>query len=560
MYCKPKWKCILINLKTPDYGIKTAPQALAKLGGILKKRTGWEVHYLDEQVKPFDDLKKFIESIKPDFIGISAQAGSVKSLWNILECLECYTVQIPIIVGNLTATYAHKTILRKHMNIICSIGRGEITFNKIAEAVETSKLDLRITSIPNLVYYDKKKERLVTTQYVCSTNDIDCESDWDGLFEDINVSNYEEFWLESSHGCPHKKNNMGCIYCAIMPDGGLRNLKARKLDYVIKDFLALVNHGVKHIKLSDEEFMANGQARILEFVNRIQLVNYTPEAKNGFRTTFDFSTRVDDIIRFNHSLTCADESLSVGIGDRIRYRKQCLTKLKMAGLSQIYLGIESGNDAQLKRMHKGVTVANNFEAVRLLNELQIRIAGGWIMFDPFMENPEELLLNGQFLRKANLLPQKATDDFVTNTTGRMRVLVGAPVATMLEERGLLYGLRENLIEYDFAYFNSVIYSIISKLNEWETSYDHQALYRAKSIISIAGDDEEISCKQNKLIGIYLSLKKLDLEVCESLAFQATKMKEECSEKLKLIINSEFLRKRDLATKDIYKILKQIEAL
>lgn len=537
-----KRKCILINLKASRYNMKTAPQALAKLGGIFLKRGCWEVKYLDEQITPLMDLVVIVQNLKPDLIGISSQAGTVDSLWNVLNKLDDIATKIPVFVGNITATYGYNNILKRYPNIFCSLGRGEKTFWKVAEAIETNRFKESINNIPNIAYISKNFEEIIINEQVFTCEEeIDFYSDWNGLFGDNPVENYEEFWIEFSHGCPRKANRVGCVYCAIMPDGGIRQWHPRDIKYVIKDYFALASKGIKHIKFSDEEFLANSPQRIIEFAKAIQDINDRMLLEKGLHPTFDFSARVDDIIRLN----------------KLDGNK-CLSILKEAGLLQIYLGLESGNDNQLKRMQKGVITSDNYEAVRILKRLNIRIAGGWIMFDPFMENPEEILLNSEFLKKAELIPHSVKDDFVTNTIGRMRVLEGAPLVDMLNETGFLGKLEDNLIEYNFEYINPIIRDIVKKIEEWEAMTDKEMMYRVKSIISLLGDDCSVNLSDNdqaSLMQVFFEIKSMDLEVCEDLAKQAIRSKNSSGEQSCLFLKEDLIYKRKKAYEKIKNILK-----
>lgn len=543
-------KCILINLKADKYNMKTAPQALAKLGGILLKRERWEVKYLDEQIMPINNLLSIIQELQPDFIGISSQAGTVNSLWKVLKQISEVFIKIPIFIGNITATYGYKSILKKYPQVFCSIGRGERTFWKIAEIIEENQFNKNVHCIPNIAYVSQKTGKIIVNNYAYSCGEeIECLSDWEGVFRDSPVDNYEEFWLEFSHGCPRKANNIGCIYCAIMPDGESRKWHPRNINNVIQDYMALVSKGVKHIKFSDEEFLSNSPERIIELANAIHGINKKIYTEKGIHITFDFSARVDDIVRlnkYNYKNSNGNQNLN------------CLNALKEAGLLQIYLGLESGNDAQLKRMKKGVNVSDNYEAIKILKQLHIRIAGGWIMFDPFMKNPKELLHNSKFLKQAGLIPHSVTDDFVTNTTGQMRVLVGSPLVGMLDEVGLLRKLNDNLIEYDFDYIDPVIYDIVKKIEEWETIKDKKLMYRAKSIISLLGDNCDCGLTYNEQISLtnaFFDIKLLDLQMCDELSKQAIAKNNGSPSRYSLSFNKELLNKHEVAVKKIYRILK-----
>src|SRR5581483_12493159 len=139
----------------------------------------------------------------------------------------------------------------------------------------------------------------------------------------------------------------------------------------------------------------------------------------------------------------------------------------------------------------------NRQAVQILRELGIQVAGGWIMIDPLMENIVELHENITFLEENRLIPCKSEDDFVTNPINRMRVLEGSPFVKIMRKHGLLGMRKDNLIEYDFRYKDPLISEIARALDSWEEEIGPW-MYALKNKVAMGVLDQEASEKLEHL--------------------------------------------------------------
>lgn len=78
-----------------------------------------------------------------------------------------------------------------------------------------------------------------------------------------------------------------------------------------------------------------------------------------------------------------------------------LRKAFKAGLECIYLGIESGNEQDLKLYHKRATLEDNYRAIRIIQEEGIHVGIGFICFNPY-STYDTLLKNADFLYHSGL--------------------------------------------------------------------------------------------------------------------------------------------------------------
>lgn len=514
-------RLLLVNLRSPEFPVGALPLALPTLGAAVHAGIpSCAVAYFDRQLGTWSDFTRAVQGVVPTLVGVSAQLGSVDDLETCLDLLRRAGDGIPVVVGNVTATYASEKLLERHQNVLFCIGRGEETLVAILENLGVNSRWNWPRSVPNVAYWDAERGA-VTSPLQPVPDELVVSADWSGYFRHHRADAYEEIWVESSRGCPQKKGSAGCVYCAILPEAGIRDWRARPLQYVLDEFEVLARHGVKHVRLADEEFMANEPHRAVQFALGLEELRYRlgPDAA---LPSFDVAMRVDDVVRLNAAQDMPDKTkLRLYTNGRTpnEYRKMALLRLRASGLQQIYLGVESGCREQLRRMRKGVTPQGNSRAIEVLRETGIQAACGWIMFDPFMRDEREILENLQFLRKNHLIPTKPSDDFVTNPVNVMRVLSGTPLHQEVEEAGLLGSVKSNLLEYEYTFESGAIGRIVAALQDWASGAPSRSLYRLKTEVAHAAlsDNESVERKAQR---IFFSLKRLDVAVCQDLTAQS----------------------------------------
>jgi hypothetical protein len=200
-------------------------------------------------------------------------------------------------------------------------------------------------------------------------------------------------------------------------------------------------------------------------------------------------------------------------------RREALVTFKEAGLTQVYLGLESGATSQLKRMYKAVTPEDNRRAIEILTSVGIQIAGGWILIDPLMEHLEELDANIAFLENNGLIPESLSDNFATNPINRLRILEGSPFVDIMNAKGLLREKKPNLVEYGFEYQSPVIARIVDELSRWEEE-TVPFVYALKSSVANGVLSAEPEDQVNRRARYFFLLKRLDLEFLKAILASA----------------------------------------
>ena len=218
----------------------------------------------------------------------------------------------------------------------------------------------------------------------------------------------------ASRGC---LNN--CSFCSIRRfygNSGRPLRRVRSPQSVVSEMSELYHqNNIRYFLFQDDDFANRSHSQriwIRTFLEEIEKHNLSKNIH------WKISCRVDDIDR---------ETFSI---------------MKDHGLSYVYLGIESGNNAGLRTLNKGVTVEQNLKAITILKELGISIFIGFMLFDPSTTD-QTIRENLNFLRTIS------SDGYFSINFCKMLPYAGTPVEKELRDSNRLTG---TIIEpdYDFA--------------------------------------------------------------------------------------------------------------
>jgi anaerobic magnesium-protoporphyrin IX monomethyl ester cyclase len=178
-----------------------------------------------------------------------------------------------------------------------------------------------------------------------------------------------EIYIAGSRGCPYR-----CSFCDIKTfykNGQGLSWRCRSPGNVVAELRQLcAEFGTSPTYcFVDDQFLGpgnRGRAHAHEFVDRLMESN----------------------LGVSFEITCRADSIDQDIFDR----------LKRAGLTGVYLGLDSGSQAALDRFQKDISVERNLHAIRTLRELDLAVDFGFIMFDPWTTT-NDLEANLAFLRE-----------------------------------------------------------------------------------------------------------------------------------------------------------------
>lgn len=118
-------------------------------------------------------------------------------------------------------------------------------------------------------------------------------------------------------------------------------------------------------------------------------------------------------------------------------------EMRDAGLYLVYIGLESGTDAGLTALAKGITVEQSLRAVRIVRGLGLMLEFGFMMFDP-SSTFESVSANVEFLRSV------VADGSAAAVFCRMLPYDGTPIKAQLEAEGRLRG---DVVEPDYDFLD-----------------------------------------------------------------------------------------------------------
>jgi hypothetical protein len=108
------------------------------------------------------------------------------------------------------------------------------------------------------------------------------------------------------------------------------------------------------------------------------------------------------------------------------------SRMREAGLFEVYLGLESGNADGLRTLNKNLTVEKSLRAVAILKALDLFVCYGFMLFDP-SSSFASVRANVSFLR------QIVADGSLVAHFCRMVPYAGTPIETSLAQEGRLRG-------------------------------------------------------------------------------------------------------------------------
>lgn len=455
-----KVRISLCSLASPCHPVLVYPLAVTTLSGYLRKVLGEtvEIHIHNSQFENIPQMVASLEKERPDIIGLSLQIGSqgplVEFMAGIRIKLAPWTNPPLFVFGNVLSTFSAKLLLDEYPNALMVIGEGEEALEAIIKKVSQKREDFE--EVPNLTFL--KNGRLVETRRKV----FDLNKGVIPSFEYLPEVNKKEghIWIEASRGC-----NSHCTFCSRYPVrmSEWTPISAAKIIQTIDIFHS--RFGITHFRFSDDDFMGTGS--LLSSLHAREIAEGIMEKDSNI--TFDISSRVESI----YSSKCSNEE---------NYQKEKILKvLRKAGMTQVFLGVESGSCGQLKRFGKMASVKDNLMAVNKLNSLGIQAVLGFITIDFLMDFPE-LEENISFLKQAGVF-SPGKNIFVSDALVVLRAQEGSSYIKMLAHEGLLLAKdRKSYLTYNALYKDSRVARVAEAIEHWR-SRDFSLIYALKNRVS-----------------------------------------------------------------------------
>lgn len=196
-----------------------------------------------------------------------------------------------------------------------------------------------------------RKENAIHFEYV-DDYDMDEVYDCQDIMAYISKEDPKMAYIVASKGCWHGK----CTFCTVAGAASLYKKSGwfcRNIDNVVKEILSLFQKGIVRFHFMDTEFIGPGKIGLRRAERFAKAI-----INNKIKIQFIIDARVDNV----------DESL--------------FSMLKEAGLTRVFLGIESGCQKTIDRFNKKQTLQQIDKAIKILNDLNIDYTVGSILAAP----------------------------------------------------------------------------------------------------------------------------------------------------------------------------------
>ncbi len=325
------------------------------------KASGHTVAYIDSVIQELDmpaTLER-VRQVAPDAIFMETTTPSIEADYHSLEALKAHTAA-HILVGGPHATYFHTAVLQE-CSAIDVVIRHEFD-TKIASVVSNLS-DLK--SVAGITYRNGDAIR--------DNGDGQVGQDLDSIpfpdRETIPWQWYLEAWysrkpfmnMMTARGCPYH-----CSFCLWPQSMYGHRQRFRSIENVIAELKLLVDkYGLREVNIDDGTFTTN-KRRVLQFCDQLK------REKLGLIWTCN--GRVDNL----------DDEM--------------LRAMKTSGCKMIRLGVESGSQAVLDKIRKGLTLKQIEDGVRLVKKHGIQALGGFMFGFPY-DSRETVMQTLEFAKK-----------------------------------------------------------------------------------------------------------------------------------------------------------------
>lgn len=288
------------------------PLGLMYIAAALRPK--YEPIILDMRVE--DNYKKILLDNLEEciLVGISTIIGEqlVFSL-EVANLVKRIDPKMPIVFGGTFPSMAPEIVLKEESVDIVSIGDGEETILKIADALNQNRDFIDIDNVA----YKNNGEIIINKSHNTRCLDTPKIPAWDL----VDINNYREANVLSTKGC-----SGGCTFCynRIFNEGRLR---VRKIENVWDEIQMLSRkYQVKHIAFVDDNFFANISHAIALMVKF---------RDSNLNLTWETTCRADDLANFS---------------------EEVLQLIHDSGCRELYVGFESASDKVLEQINKNIGV------------------------------------------------------------------------------------------------------------------------------------------------------------------------------------------------------------
>jgi anaerobic magnesium-protoporphyrin IX monomethyl ester cyclase len=315
-----------------DFYTRQMPVGLGTINALLRSR-GFDSRLANFSRFRWEEIRDSLRSFRPRVLGISMFTFNRGAAVRLAREARRIDPAMFIVAGGPHATHLAERVLSRNECIdAVAAGEGEETMLELARVLASGK---EPASVPGLVL--RGSGGILRTPSRPPVPDLDALPHPADAYESIGVDRYAQLeFLITSRGCPAR-----CTFCSTPEFWGTR-LRYRSVEHVL-DELRTLQRRFGHVTVSfrDDTFTVD-KARTLELCRRL--------IDSGLNLLWDCQSRVNAV----------DE--------------ERLLWMRRAGCQHIQYGVESGSEAVLRKLNKGIQIEQVVKACELTRRVGMELS------------------------------------------------------------------------------------------------------------------------------------------------------------------------------------------
>lgn len=312
-----------------------------------------DVRYLDLRRERPGALRVALESFQPHVVGASATTVDVRWVRHLFRQVRSWNPDTLRVVGGYHATHRPQDFAGGHADVIVP-GPGELAFRELVDRFGSA--GRQFADIPGLALPDGSGGVVHTARRPIP--DPDAVAPDRRISAPYRRSYHAQLWMP----CALVRNTWGCCYrcsfCALWKTGEGK-LHEREPVLLVDELESLDE---PYVLFSDDlSFSDDSAPRMRSFCDEA--------IRRRLRKELYLASRADLVVR----------------------HRGLIERLRAAGMSRIFLGLESWNDAEIASWNKHVTARVNSEAVRILHANGVDVTASFVVTPDYTAEQFEAL-------------------------------------------------------------------------------------------------------------------------------------------------------------------------
>ena len=336
------------KLTTPIIENPQIPLGPAYIAACLEQ-AGYDVRIVDltftiQRKLDIRKAERAIFDLEPKMVGISSFTSTIPTAFKLATAIKEEDKDVLVAIGGPHVSALPRRTLKECPDIdLAVIGEGEHVLREFLDSLHSKVLNSEMIDIRGIMF--RHNGKILGSPVPAYVEDLDLlplpARHLFNMNEYVKYSyysggkNHPVASMITSRGCVHS-----CLFCSRSNSGN--RFRSRSPENIISEIEQLKKYGFKEIQFVDDDF-ASDRKRVLEICRLIK------ERKIDMTFCLVGGARVDSVDR------------------------ELLSAMYNAGFYSIYFGAESGDDAVLKAVRKGITVEQIRKAVQMAKEIGYQV-------------------------------------------------------------------------------------------------------------------------------------------------------------------------------------------